>query len=121
MRPTAGWLWLPFLVVAVAPDTVAGGPEGIPVAYRNLETEGIAAAAAALQEALEQATSRDTRRWRSGSSSGAVTPLRTFQVSDGRYCREFLEVVLASGQEAPAYGKGTACRSRAGLWELIAP
>jgi surface antigen len=103
-----------------APEAIAGGPDGLPFAYRDLAAEDIAIAAAAVQNALEELMSRDSRRWRNGSSSGVVTPLRTFRISDGRYCRDYLEVVLAGGQE-PVYGRSTACRSADGLWELLRP
>jgi surface antigen len=119
MRRARRWPWLLLLIALPRPEAQAGGPDGLPIAYQHLETDDVAVAAAAVQSALEQALSRDTRRWHNGASSGAITPLRTFRVADGRYCRDYLEVVLARGQ-APAYGKGTACRNPLGRWEPIA-
>jgi surface antigen len=122
MRRRGGWLCLlPFLAAAPA-GLAAGVPEAVPAAYTHLAAEDIAVAAAAVQDALEQALSLQSWRWRSGSSgaSGVITPLRTFRVADGRYCRDFFEVVVASGRP-PASRKSTACRSPAGLWEAVAP
>lgn len=120
MTRAAVGLWLLLLAALVPREAIGGGADALPVAYRYLAAQDVAVAAATVQGALEQAVSWDTRRWRSAAASGAVTPLRTFRTGDGRYCRDYLEVVLARGH-APAYGKSTACRSSDGFWELIRP
>lgn len=122
MKRAGGWLWpVPFLALMQA-GAAAGQPEVVPAAYAQLEASDVATAAAAVQHALEEALSYDSRRWRSGSSgaSGVVTPLRTFRVADGRYCRDFLEIVFAGGRP-PATRTSTACRGPEGYWEPVLP
>lgn len=122
MRRAGGWLWLlPFLAFA-DPAFPASLPDALPAAYAHLKEEDVVVAAAAVQDALEQSLSNQGRHWRSGSSgaSGVVVPLRTFRVADGRYCRDFIEIVVASGRP-PASRKSTACRTPDGLWEPVLP
>jgi len=44
-----------------------------------------------------------------------VTPTRTYQHSDGRYCREYQTLIVIDGREQQAHGM--ACRREDGLWE----
>jgi surface antigen len=123
MRPKAGWTWLLAPLALGSTPPAAALPEMLlPAAYAGLEADDVALAAAAVQDALERAPSRHARRWRSGSSgtSGVITPLRTFRVSDGRYCRDYLEVIVQQGQ-VPASAMTTACRRADGTWEPVAP
>lgn len=70
----------------------------------------------AFQDALETLPSNQTKRWKSpdGSASGFVTPLRTFRIATGHYCREFLETV--STNLGLLSSQGIACRTRKGHW-----
>jgi surface antigen len=70
----------------------------------------------AFQDALETFPSNETKRWKSpdGSASGFVTPLRTFRIETGHYCREFLETV--STDQGLISSQGIACRTREGRW-----
>lgn len=52
---------------------------------------------------------RDTR--------GSVTPVRDGYSQNGRYCREFQQVVVIGGREQEAYG--TACQQPDGSWEIV--
>jgi surface antigen len=45
-----------------------------------------------------------------------VTPVRTYQESGGRYCREFTTQVYVGGRLEEAYG--TACRMPDGSWQI---
>ena len=49
----------------------------------------------ALQKALESVASQRLYRWENHDSgiSGFVTPLRTFKIQTGHYCRQFMEAV----------------------------
>lgn len=47
----------------------------------------------------------------------AVTPTRTFNVRDGRYCREYTAESIIGGQVQQTYG--TACRQPDGAWEIV--
>ena len=71
------------------------------------------------QRALESQPTGQASVWRNPDSgnSGSITPTRTFQQSDGRYCREFQQTVTIDGQENRAFG--TACRQPDGSWQII--
>jgi surface antigen len=75
---------------------------------------------AAFAEALDRSISGQSVAWRNpaSGSTGTVTPLRTFQAADGRWCREYRqELELAGGRRRVT---GVACRD-AGGWLPIAP
>src|SRR5690606_33458996 len=108
MRLACRRLSLVALVALAQPTATAGAAKLLPDPYAALDDAAAALAAATLQDALEQLVSSDTRRWQAGGgASGVVTPLRTFKIDDGRYCRDFLEVILIGGH-GPSYEKGTA-------------
>lgn len=71
------------------------------------------------QRALESAPSGNSTPWSNPDSGhhGYVTPTKTYQRQDGRYCREYTQVVKISGKSQTAYG--TACRQSDGQWELM--
>ena len=72
----------------------------------------------ASQDALENNASGEQNVWNNPDSgkSGTVTPTRTYQTNDGRYCREFQQTVTVGGREESAYGR--ACRQPDGSWEI---
>lgn len=49
-------------------------------------------------------------------SSGYTVPVKTFK-REGRYCREYTQVIVVSKKKHKAYG--TACRQPDGTWEII--
>ena len=71
------------------------------------------------QESLEYSKSGATSSWSNPDSgnSGSVTPTKTFQKTDGRYCREFTQEIFIGGQKQTGYGR--ACRQPDGSWEII--
>ncbi len=71
------------------------------------------------QESLENGKSGATSSWNNPDSgnSGSVTPTKTFQKTDGRYCREFEQTVYVSGKEKAATGR--ACREPDGTWKIV--
>lgn len=73
----------------------------------------------ALQLALETSRSNVTYLWQSatGDISGRITPLRTFRIRSGHYCREFEEVIVAAAQVR--LETRTACRNDDGRWQKI--
>jgi surface antigen len=85
--------------------------------YRSLAAEDRKLAAATVQEALETLPSRQTRSWRNPATGayGFVTPLRTFKIESGHYCREYQEAIATPGSaEARQF---TACRRASdGTW-----
>ena len=69
--------------------------------------------------ALETAPAGATTRWVNPDSghSGTVMPTRTYQATDGRYCREYQQTVTVGGQAQSGYG--TACRQPDGSWKVV--
>jgi 17 kDa outer membrane surface antigen len=46
-----------------------------------------------------------------------VVPTQSYQVNNGRYCREYLSTATVGGRTREVYGK--ACRQEDGSWELV--
>lgn len=82
------------------------------------------------EHALETMPSGQTAVWHNPDTdnSGTVTPLRTYQVSNGQvsngqaaaggeYCREYEQTLTVSGQQQRAFG--TACRQPDGTWRVV--
>ena len=88
--------------------------------YATLAESDRRLAMTAVQEALETLPSQQTRRWRNPATgvSGFVTPLRTFRIESGHYCRDYQESISAAGKaEARQF---TACRRAAdGRWIAV--
>ena len=57
--------------------------------------------------------------WRNpeSGSNGTVIPTRTYQKSNGAYCREFTQRIEIRGRSQEAVG--TACRELDGTWTLV--
>jgi surface antigen len=45
-----------------------------------------------------------------------MKPMRSWEVADGRYCREYQTVATVGGRRQQAYG--TACRQPDGSWQM---
>ncbi|MDJ0867449.1 MAG: RT0821/Lpp0805 family surface protein [Myxococcota bacterium] len=69
-----------------------------------------------LHYGLEYTPSGTTTRWRNPDSghAGSITPIRTYQTSDGVHCREFTQTIWVEGRAERAHG--TACREPDGSW-----
>src|SRR5512132_976912 len=76
-------------------------------------------AANTTQQALESKPSGTTSTWTNPDSghSGSVTPIRTYQASNGQYCREYEQSVTIGGKPQKSYG--TACRQPDGSWQIV--
>jgi surface antigen len=76
-------------------------------------------AANATQQALESKPSGATTTWTNPDTghSGSVTPVRTYQASNGQYCREYEQSVTIGGKPQKSYG--TACRQPDGSWQIV--
>ena len=70
------------------------------------------------QQSLETQQSGAATSWQNPDSvnSGTVTPTRTYQQADGRYCREFQQTITVDGETESGYG--TACRQDDGSWQI---
>ncbi len=66
---------------------------------------------------LEHAPPREAIAWNNPDSGAAyqVTPVRTYQETDGRYCREYQTVIAIDGKPERSYG--SACRQPDGSWQ----
>ena len=115
-KPHYGLLWLAAL--ALASCASQGPASSRDTFYDGLSVEEAAIARQAVQEALETRLSDDTLRWIHGNgSSGSVTPLRTFRIKTGHYCRDFAETVNTGAQ--PVSAVRTACRGGQGTWGVV--
>ena len=70
------------------------------------------------QQSLEYSRVNETSTWHNPDSghSGSMTPTRTYQTAEGRYCREYTQKIIVGGEEQEAYG--TACRQPDGTWKI---
>jgi len=75
-------------------------------------------AAQAAQQAFEQNHAGQASVWRNPDSGnyGSVTPTRTYELANGRYCREYKQTIVIGGEPSQAYG--TACRQSDGTWQI---
>ncbi len=71
------------------------------------------------QYALERNRTDQPSQWRNPDSGhyGTITPKRTYQTAEGRYCREYQQTVIIGGEEQQAYGH--ACRQPDGTWKIV--
>jgi surface antigen len=75
--------------------------------------------AQAAQKAFETTPAGQSVPWRNPDTgnNGLVTPVRTYQASNGQYCREFQQTITVGGENHNAYG--TACRQPDGSWKIV--
>ncbi len=105
-------------LAAVAIGTLAGAFLGSEVG-KSLDRADQNFAQQTMQRSLETTRSGITSNWANPDSghSGTVTPTRTFQTADGRYCREFQGSVNIGGKTEQAYGKD--CLHPDGSWQIV--
>ena len=115
-----GLPWLAaFVLASCATEAPRPSQEAAPdTFYDGLSAEEAAVARQAVQEALETRLSDDTFAWTYGNGgSGSVTPLRTFRINTGHYCRDYAETI-ARGSERVSTLR-TACRGSQGTWRVV--
>ena len=73
----------------------------------------------AAQSSFEHSKNGTSTTWNNPNTGnyGSTTPIKTYQVANGRYCREYQTEVTVGGKTERAYG--TACRQADGSWELM--
>ena len=71
-----------------------------------------------LQQALEEKRSGTAQRWQLAEHalSGMVTPVATFRLKNGTYCRQYIQKLNRAGEETHFYG--LACRTATGDWKI---
>ena len=107
-----GQLW------ATGAGAVLGGILGSSIG-RGLDEQDKAMMDRTSQAALEHTTTGSVSSWKNPDSghSGTVAPTRTYQRTDGTYCREFEQYVTVDGVSERA--TGTACRQDDGSWKIV--
>lgn len=117
---SAKWLTLAFLASLFIPFGRAPAQQNAKVdpIYQGLDNGAVLRAQSALQFSLEKLSSRDTHRWDDAvsGSSGTITPLRTFRIKTGHYCREYRERI--SSVDRVVAVTRVACRDTDGVWQL---
>ncbi len=70
------------------------------------------------QVSLERAPTGTTSTWVNPDSGaqGTFSPTRTYQQSNGQYCREYQQDIIVGGKKHQSYG--TACRMPDGSWQI---
>jgi surface antigen len=70
-------------------------------------------------QVLEYVPDRQTVAWQGqGEGDGYwVTPTRSYDAGNGRYCREYTSDAIVAGRKQQTYG--TACRQPDGSWEIV--
>jgi surface antigen len=105
-------------LITTAIGTLAGAFIGSEVG-QSLDKADRLAAQRTAQTTLETGRTGQTVTWSNPDSghSGTVTPTRTYQESDGAYCREYQQTVTVGGKTEQAYGR--ACRQPDGSWKIV--
>ena len=120
----AGLLWqsilgfaLPSYAAGIIGGVLIGGLLGGAIG-NALDQKDKEMAAQAAHRAFENSRSGESSAWQNPDSgnSGSITPTRTYQVPDGRYCREYQQDIVVGGKSEKSYG--TACRQPDGTWQI---
>jgi len=102
------------IAAGVIGGALLGGLVGNLLDQRDKEMQAKAAS-----QAFESGPSGKAVSWQNPDSghSGTVTPTRTYQTSQGTYCREYTQTVTIDGKKENSYG--TACRQPDGSWRIV--
>jgi len=86
--------------------------------YVGLNDQELETATNAVQQALETRASEQSLSWQSDAgAAGTITPLRTFKIVTGHYCRDYREAVSRGNVSVAAIRR--ACRAKSGVWRQI--
>ncbi len=99
--------------------TTAANPTTGSTFFCGLVMADVYLAWSALHDTLETHMSREAGTWRNAAtgSMGSMTPLRTYRIEIGTYCRDYRETVTRGGQAVARIA--TACRDQKGTWMPI--
>jgi surface antigen len=105
-------------LVATSVGTLLGAYLGNE-AGKSLDRADALYASRAEYQALEYTPSGSSTPWRNPDSGhyGRVTPIATYENTDGSYCREFQHQAQIGGRTRDVYG--TACRTPDGQWQVV--
>jgi surface antigen len=98
--------------------TILGGIVGNALGHK-LDKNDQKLMANATEKALENTRSGKALKWHNPDNGheGYITPIRTYKIQSGRYCREFVQEANIGGEKVKVYGK--ACRQPDGQWEVM--
>lgn len=101
----------------IAAAGIGGGLLG-GYAGKKLDDRDKRMAAQAAQQAFEGARTGSSVEWTNPDSgnSGSVTPTRTYQLANGRYCRHYRQDIKIGNETHET--TGTACRQADGSWQI---
>jgi surface antigen len=102
-------------LVGVAIGAVAGGLIGGEIG-RALDARDRAEMERSTQYALENSQETPWKNPETGNY-GRTIPKKSYRTAEGRYCREYQQMVVIGGREQEAYG--TACRQPDGSWKIV--
>ncbi len=113
------------LVLAVAACSGPERPRPEPVSapepdrlYVGLDEQDVRTARSVVQKVLETQPSNRGLVWRGDNGVAVtVTPLRTFKIKTGHYCRDYREVVSVGTLESSDLRR--ACRGTGGSWVRV--
>jgi surface antigen len=105
-------------LAATAAGTLLGAFLGSEVG-KSLDRADTLYASRAEYKALEYTPSGYSTPWRNPDTGhyGSVTPIETYESTDGAYCREFQHQAQIGGRSRDVYG--TACRTPDGQWQVV--
>jgi surface antigen len=101
------------IVAAGAAGGLVGGYVG-----HKLDDRDKRMAAEAAQRAFEHNRTGQASEWQNPDSgnAGSITPTRTYQITNGQYCREYHQEITVGNDQHQAHG--TACRQPDGTWKI---
>ena len=104
--------------VAIGAGVLAGGLLGNRVG-KAMDCRDVEYHNSTAQGSLETQRTGNTSEWSNPDSghSGSITPVHTYQRSDGVYCRDFEQTITVDGETELA--GGTACRQPDGTWQIV--
>ena len=87
--------------------------------YNKLTPAEVSLAWETVQKTLETRISTETGRWQNDLTghSGSVTPIRTYRIKAGTYCRDYRETVVHIDRAVARIA--TACRNGDGVWVMV--
>ena len=106
-------------MLAIGLGTMAGAMLGGHIGQQLDEVQQKQVAHTA-NHSLEHTPDGQASTWRDPNQDVAATviPVKTYQTSQGQYCREFQQKIEVAGKSENGYGK--ACRRPDGSWEIVA-